>query len=479
LSLSLAELQTIAALITPDLLGAQCQRVRACEAEPHAIVLLLRAPGVTHQLLLSTTQGATRAHRVAQLSAQPVAPSAFIMLLRKRIVGARLRAVAVHDDDRILHLVFQAEQHLRITAELAPMQGNLLLTDEHDVVLGMQRGGHARGLTVGTTWGPPRPMGFRDGHRDQWPDELVEHWLEDHYSQRQELFDHETAAAALLRTIRHAQKRVHKRLKKQEKDLLRIESAEEHKREAELLQQAYGQVPRGTASIEVLDFYDPAQPMVTLTLDPSIDLQANIDRRFNAYRRYKRGEAIVWQRLEKTQAELDALAALGTKVQQSTTIEEVEALTKSGSRLLPRQRQQRRSAKIERLPYSKFISSDGLDMLVGRSAKDNDAVTFHVARGRDLWLHAADWPGSHVIIRRQQSRDVPRSTLEEAAVLAAHHCKGKADTRVTVRYTERKNVRKPKGAPAGSVSVAGGKTVEVSPTDPRLALLFERRPQDH
>jgi predicted ribosome quality control (RQC) complex YloA/Tae2 family protein len=111
------------------------------------------------------------------------------------------------------------------------------------------------------------------------------------------------------------------------------------------------------------------------------------------------------------------------------------------------------------------IDIDGYEVLVGRSARDNDALTFRVARPRDLWLHASGHAGSHVIIRVPETGEaVPREVIERAAVWAAWHSKARhARGKVEVHVCRAAEVRKPRGAPAGTVELRRWDVVRVYP----------------
>lgn len=111
------------------------------------------------------------------------------------------------------------------------------------------------------------------------------------------------------------------------------------------------------------------------------------------------------------------------------------------------------------------LDIDGFEVLVGRSARDNDELTFRVASPRDIWLHAAGHAGSHVVIRMpEDGRDVPKSVIEQAAAWAAWHSKARnARGKVDVHHCRAADVRKPRGAAAGSVELRRYETVRVYP----------------
>ena len=106
---------------------------------------------------------------------------------------------------------------------------------------------------------------------------------------------------------------------------------------------------------------------------------------------------------------------------------------------------------------------EGFEILVGKAARDNDGLTFRVARPNDLWLHAGGFAGSHVVIRKPDGVDtVPKSVIERAAQLAAFHSKARtASGKIAVHVCRAGDVRKQPGAPAGEVQLRRFDTVKV------------------
>lgn len=130
-----------------------------------------------------------------------------------------------------------------------------------------------------------------------------------------------------------------------------------------------------------------------------------------------------------------------------------------------------RTREESRLPYRTFRSGSGARILVGRSARDNDALTFGCARGNDLWLHARGVQGSHVVV--PDPGDSPDSrTLGDAALLAVHFSRARGEDRAEVTWTRRKQVRKPKAAPPGSVVATQERALMVRVSQARLAELL-------
>ncbi len=113
----------------------------------------------------------------------------------------------------------------------------------------------------------------------------------------------------------------------------------------------------------------------------------------------------------------------------------------------------------------RFLSPDGFVVLVGRTASDNDVVTFKLGAPQDFWLHVSGESGSHVIVRNPDGVErLPRETLRFAAALAAGYSKARNAGRVAVHVAQCRDVRKPRGVPAGTVTLKQFTTVQVTPT---------------
>lgn len=123
----------------------------------------------------------------------------------------------------------------------------------------------------------------------------------------------------------------------------------------------------------------------------------------------------------------------------------------------------------------KFLSCDGFWIFVGGSASENEIVSFKIGGGKDIWLHVAHMPGSHVIIKLNHKGDeIPRATLQEAAILAVHFSKLRDGSNVPVTYTLAHNVKKVKSAPTGTVHAHFSKTIKASDSKEAIQKLIIR-----
>lgn len=167
-----------------------------------------------------------------------------------------------------------------------------------------------------------------------------------------------------------------------------------------------------------------------------------------------------------------ALAALPARLAAAESAPAVARPTQLGG---AGRRGASRAAAAPRVPYRTYRSSGGLEIWVGRGAASNDALTFDAAAPNDVWLHARDAAGAHVVLRWTAADAPPARDLHDAAMLAAWHSKARGSSLVPVDWTRRKHVRKPRGARLGAVVVREERTVMVRPSAERERALRDPR----
>lgn len=471
------------------------------------LVLEVRQPGHNHYLQLSLEPGAQRANLVQGKPRQPPTAPSFVMLLRKWLTGARVLSLAQLGQDRILRLDFDAadpdpelapdlprpRRRVTLIAQLTGPSGNLhLLQEEGRLIASLLH--HPQGPAHHTIWAPPprpaAPPPSPSPLAELSPDGARSAALEEREAQGLLQRQIQHLEQDLLRRLKQQHKHYQRRLQAVERDLERAEQALEFRRYGELLQSAWGKVEPGATQATVPDYYSPEMKEVTLPLDPSLDLKGNIARYFKRYRKYHDAQDTILERLEdsqlRTERAQDLLEQTRCALQEAAglppeaRLASLEALRDSLSAQgdLPAQRaqRQRRDQEDKRLPYRTFHDKKGRTILVGKGGKDNDALSLKVARGNDLWLHAHNWAGAHVVVRLQRDEEISEQLLLDAATLAAFYSKGRRDTVIEVLYTRAKHVRKPKGLPPGRVTVAGGKTLALRIEAQRLQRLLGREP---
>jgi len=239
-------------------------------------------------------------------------------------------------------------------------------------------------------------------------------------------------------------------------------ASEEYRRYGELLIANLYRLKGKLGEAVLEDPADPGAPPVVVRLDPRLTPAENAQAFFNRHGHARRAEAARVRRCAELEAERSYLAAkrdeLGAGADGGEVLSE---LTDRGYRGGPPPPGRRRREPPR--AFSRYRTSDGLAVLVGRSSRENDALTFRDAAPGDLWFHAREIPGSHVILKTA-GREVSPASIRQAAELAAWHSQARRSGQVPVDYTERRNVRRRPGGSPGKVTYTGHRTVHVTPS---------------
>lgn len=230
------------------------------------------------------------------------------------------------------------------------------------------------------------------------------------------------------------------------------------RRTGELLYAHIGEVaPRATS------FVPPSEPHVTIALDPELDAKANAAAIFKRYRKATAKLEHVAKRLDELAADTRFAEQLAWELErvEPEMLDEVD----DGMRRLERRKATGRQERPRRRKPLEIGLADDARVFVGRSPVGNADLTFRIARPDDLWFHARETPGAHVVLRVDSTRAASPQELRVAAALAAFHSSARASEKVSVDYTERKHVRRRQNAPPGLVWYTGAKTLLVAPSD--------------
>jgi predicted ribosome quality control (RQC) complex YloA/Tae2 family protein len=192
---------------------------------------------------------------------------------------------------------------------------------------------------------------------------------------------------------------------------------------------------------DTVKVYNSAGDLVKVALEPKLTLVQNMEKLFKSVKKLKAGRTYLIKRIEEIKNELSQI-----KIEDITIKELAE---KSGGK-------NRKQSK--HVPYHRFETDKGRVFLVGKDAKDNDELTFKISSMHDLWFHAKDHSGSHVILKMRKNETVQAEDLLTGCVLALIYSKAKKDMSGEVWYTERKNLTKKKGMASGKVIMKKGRS---------------------
>ncbi len=455
-------------------------------------ILRLRICAASQYARIHLQQGRVQSH------SGPEGP--FFQALNQELTGATLRRFEQVRGDRIVRIEFGSTPSGRrraLMAELVGRHSNLVLVGPADEILQIlvqpkespsRRGTRPARLLIGRGWEPPgsgarapdRPgtdliSSFPDP-KDPPPGPVkdraplswrVEQCLGNDALAQRRADLRKKLIARLTRKLARARS-LTKGLGRRARA---VESAERVLQDGELLKSIVGQVQRGQTQIEVADWFSEGTPMRTLALDSRRSPAENVQAYFARYKKLLRGKESIDRELALAHGKVAGLTELLERAddpaQDPQTLDEeavAAGLLDASQESDPRKKR----APAQRLPYRTYTVVEGVEVRVGRTAKDNDALTFRHARGNDLWLHTRDCPGSHVVVRIERGQTPSTDTLLEAGMLAVHFSPARKGGSAPVHVVPVKEVHKPRGAKAGLVTLSGGRILNVRVQQARL-----------
>ncbi len=325
---------------------------------------------------------------------------------------------------------------------------------------------------IRTTDGVPKEFSFMlitqyglsavGGERDSFSRLLEEFYSQKDHAERLRARAHDT-----LKLLVNATSRIERKLQRQREELARSGEREQKRLYGDLLMAQSYAVPVGASSATLINYYDEQGGTITVPLDPALSATQNAQRYYRDYRKAQTAERMLAEQIRKGEEELRYLESVLDALSRADSMAELaevrRELAQSG---YIRQTDTRRKPPAIMGPM-RFVSSDGWEIAVGRNNMQNDQLTLKTARGRDVWFHVKDIPGSHTVVFTK-GEEPPERTLREAAILAATYSKAAQSSQVPVDYTPVRHVHKPSGAKPGMVIYEHQKTVYVTP-DPVLA----------
>lgn len=435
--------------------GSRVQRIDS--PERGLFVLTLYDKGKKQSLLLSL-QPQKLGVGVLEQRPQGLPASAFVRRLRLTTDNATLveaRWLGLSQDDFVgaLQLVFaRREERTTLVADFHTQQPNLLLLDAAGQIVGAmdERARRQRFPDRRPPYTGPSQCKIRKVETHAQATEGGARLLAERERQGGDARRHQARAEA-----KAALRRVERRVSAIEGDLSRAHTAPRLRREGNLLLCSIHDVPRGVSAVSLADPEIDPPELLSISLDPSISVQQNAERKFIRARRLERGLHITERRLDDARAEREKLRAFLAALEADAEETSEESARRLGIRLEEPQNATgtRRRTTQSHVAYRVFEGSGGHRILVGKGAVDNDTLTLTIARPQDLWLHARSVHGAHVIVPRDRNAQLPPELLIDAAHLAAHFSDVRGEATAEIQHTEKRYLRKPKGSAPGAVRV--------------------------
>lgn len=331
--------------------------------------------------------------------------------------------------------------------------------------------------TLATFWSLPQSDGWEpclaieDGrpaayapylltHRPEWqiePMPTTNQALNRYYAQQQPLTDHHQMRQRLQEAIEQHREKLETRLDTLDEELARADQVQALRRKGEWLLAFQHLVSPGQTLLEVEG--------LAIELDPQRSPVENAQAYFAQYRKAKQARRTLPYRIEETKQSLAWLEEMDTLLEIAEDYDDLASLARELEKARVLTRPSGPPHRKSALPPRTFYSEDGFTILVGRNARQNETITFNRAQPYDLWLHARDRPGAHVVLITG-GEPVPPRTLEQAAALAAYYSQGRHETKVNVDYTECRYVRRAAPSRPGLVRYDHQKTLIVVPERP-------------
>ena len=299
----------------------------------------------------------------------------------------------------------------------------------------------------------------------QWPD--YSGMLEGYYSEKDRAERLRSKGKELFRAVRNLYDRAVRKQAARQEELAQSEKSEQHRIYGELLSANLYRIEKGQRQVTLENWYDDGAP-VTIQLDPRYSPSENAQRFFRTYKKKQTAAKMLTSLLEEGEKEIAYLETVLYEVESAggeQALNEVRAELKAGGYLKyykPRSKNQKPA------DFLRFVSDDGFEILVGRNNVQNEKLTLHTARGRDLWFHTKNAPGSHVVVMSRGER-IPDTTKDQAAKLAVLFSSQKNGVKVAVDYTEVRNIRKTGDLKPGMVLYEQYETA-YSTAEPELAV---------
>ncbi|SOC35412.1 Rqc2 family fibronectin-binding protein [Ureibacillus acetophenoni] len=269
-------------------------------------------------------------------------------------------------------------------------------------------------------------------------------------------------AGDLERWLQNEVSKLKLKLKKLQKDLDNASKLDKFQLYGELLMANLYNFEKGAKEVTVTNYYSEDEEQITIPISERKTPIENAQSYYTKYNKAKNALVMVQEQIEKTKQDVDYFEMLIAQVEQAAPadIEEIrEELAEQG---YLRMRASKKKKKVSKPEPEKFVSSTGIEISVGKNNKQNDYLTFKIAKKSDIWLHTKDIPGSHVVIH---SSNPDETTLLEAATLSAYFSKARESSSVPVDYTEIRQVKKPNGSKPGFVIYFEQKTLYVTPDE--------------
>lgn len=241
-----------------------------------------------------------------------------------------------------------------------------------------------------------------------------------------------------------------------------------------LLQSYFYLLKKGSCEV-ILPDWENENKDYHIALDPLLDPKTEVEKRFKKSRKLRRAGVHAQRLIEKAEKEIQYFLQILTELSAVHSSNDLELLRQQHNLLLPVRNTKTLAQPTKTLPYREFHTAAGLTLWVGKSAKNNDTLTFTCANGSDWWLHVRNFPGSHVILRCGKQQKPDQDSIKDAVQLAIAYSKAKDQGEAEVCLTQCKFVTRYGKGQAGKVQISKHQVIYAKFEQERFQRLKERR----
>ncbi|MDR1318009.1 MAG: NFACT RNA binding domain-containing protein [Treponema sp.] len=456
-----------------DLPGFQIQK--AVQSAYDLIGLRIHKKGITRQLLVSLSPGACRFHETFRALPKSDKPLRFAEFLNSRVINGRIESAEQLGDNRIIRiLVRQGEERYRLYIRLWSNAANFIVTGSGGTVLDAMRRIPKRGEVSGGSYAPEEAAGLRQSSAGEYGvrelaggasfNEKIDAWYAEHGGG----LSLEALREQARRNIEGSLERIRAALEKLRAKEAEFGAAGRFREYGDIILAQGALIKPGDAWLEAENFFAPEKDggagaeRVRIKLDPKKSPAAQAAQYYEQYRKAKKGLSGIREEIKAGEAELGKLEdRLARFLEEDNPLVLAKLLKTGGVKAGPL------SAQDKKRPGLSFRRGDWL-IIVGRDAAENDTLLRRHVKGKDLWLHARDFPGSYVFIKQRPGKTVPLEILLDAGNLAIFYSGGRNNGEGDLFYTQVKYLRRAKNGPRGLVIPTQEKNLHIKTDEKRL-----------
>ncbi len=486
MALNCTDIESILGEIQSVVIGGWIQKIH--QPQGLSITLEIRSPGTSIILYTCADPQWARLHLISKKYPNPSTPPPFCQFLRAHLEGGCIEESTQQPNDRLVYFTIRKVKTIyQLVIALLGNRTNILLLDKESKLLTSLKPSRCK---VGEQFIPPTtPTPLSENHVSFWSTKANERFpvanktfaatypisaaLEAYYDQKEQQDIAQRLRDQQLAHARKSLKAAKSKFHVLQEDFKKSERYREYGQYGELLKSNLHELKKGQPTAILIDYFDPTLPTLTLPLDPAKDPVRNMEDYFRKYQKYLGAQEHLIPRLTKQKQQIEKLEQKLIQIEQGLVIPALPSKTSA----TPKKNLVVGSSHLQKVRptpakgYRTYTSTDGISILVGKTAKDNDHLTFKVGKPDDLWLHARGTPGSHVIVKLEKGATIPHDTLKDAATLTLWFSDLRKSGKGEVIYTLRKFVKKAKGQKPGAVHVTRDKSLWIEIQKSRLQRL--------